>query len=245
MGEDPSQRRQASKQKRETKLAVEIGTVRQNSYSNYSEGQERSARLNRRGELVVIDFFSQCVLDGRTFHLQIGTEDAPVNTTGALDDTLGDILWDNPVGHTAMPFSASVNIVDVTTATLISAMIEVDRALNRYSSGGTAYVPENLRTDRPRVAVGGAFYVGAPDVTLAAKTAVPGSIELWRHNFGNDALATQLMSEILNQRFSLRDNPFAVVVGTGSLILEVGAATADATHYGMLDVIQIPTESVT
>lgn len=226
-------------------MAIEIGIVRQNSYSNYSEGQERAARLNRRGELVVIDFFSQCIFDGRVFHEQVGTEDAPVNTTGAVDDTLGNILWDNPVGYSAMPFFVQWSIVDLTTGTLALAMLEVDRALNRWSSGGTAYVPENLRTDRPRVAVGGAFYIGAPDITLAAKTAVPGSIELWRHNFGNDALATQTFQEVLNAKFSLRDDPFAVVVGVGAIIAHFGAATADMTGYNLMDVIQLPTESVT
>ena len=144
-----------------------------------------------------------------------------------------------------MPMGATWNIVDLTTSTLALAMIEVDRLIARYSSGGTAYVPENLRTDPPRVAVGGAFYIGAPDITLAAKTAVPGSIELWRHNFGNDALATQLYQEILNVKFSLRTDPFAVVVGLGSIIAHFGAATADATGYNMMDVIQLPTESVT
>ena len=224
---------------------AETGRVRQNSYENYAEGQDRLARLNRRGELVVIDFFSQCILDGRVFHEQVGTEDAPVNTTGAVDDTLGNILWDNPAGYAAMPMHASWHIVDITTATLALAMLEIDRALARYSSGGTAYVPENLRTDRPRVAVGGAFYVGAPDITLAAKTAVPGSIELWRWNFGNDALTTQVFQEIFNAKFSLRDDPFAAVIGVGSIIAHFGAATADATGYNMMDVIQLPVESVT
>ena len=224
---------------------AEIGRVRQNSYENYTDGQDRYARLNRRGELVVMDFFSQCIFDGRVFHLQVGTEDAPVNTTGAVDDTLGNVLWDNPVGYTAMPFYASWHIVDLTTSTLALAMLEVDRLIARYSSGGTAYVPENLRTDRPRVAVGGAFYVGAPDITLAAKTAVPGSIELWRHNFGLDALTTQLYQEIFNVKYSLRSDPFAAVVGLGSIIAHFGAATADATGYNMMDVIQLPTESVT
>ena len=226
-------------------MAIEIGTVRQNSYNNYSEGQERPARLNRRGELVVIDFFTQCILDGRAFNLQVGTEDAPVNTTGAVDDTLGDILWDNPVGYAAIPLAFQVSIVDITTATLPLAMVEIDRALNRWSSGGTAYVPENLRTDRPRVAVGGAFYIGAPDITLAAKTAVPGSIELWKFNFGNDALATQLFSENFNAKFTARDHPTAVIVGVGAFIGHMGAATADATHYATAQVIQLPVESVT
>ena len=53
------------------------------------------------------------------------------------------------------------------------------------------------------------------------------------------------MSEVLNVRYSLRDHPFAGVVGVGSIILQAGAATADATHYAMMDVIQLPTESVT
>ena len=224
---------------------AEIGRVRQNSYENYSEGQDRYARLNRRGELVVIDFFSQCIFDGRVFHLQIGTEDAPVNTTGTLDDTLGDLLWDNPVGHAAIPLFVEFVLADATTATTINGMIEIDRALARYSSGGTAYVPENLRTDRPRVAVGGAFYVGAPDITLAAKTVVPGSIELWRHSFTNDAVATETGSENRNAIFSARQTPFAVVVGVGSIAAQCGAATADATHYGAMSVIQLPVESVT
>src|SRR3972149_8464363 len=102
---------------------TEIGRVRQNSYENFSEGQDRVARLNRRGELVVVDFFTQCILDGRAFNLQVGTEDAPVNTTGAVDDTLGDILWDNPVGYAAIPLVAQFSIVDVTTSTLILAML--------------------------------------------------------------------------------------------------------------------------
>jgi len=67
---------------------AELGRVRQNSYEDYSEGQDRFARLNRRGELVVTNFFDQIIMDGRGFHVQIGTEDAPVNTTTSIDDQL-------------------------------------------------------------------------------------------------------------------------------------------------------------
>lgn len=227
---------------------AEIGRVRQNSYENYSEGQDRYARLNRRGELVVIDFFSQCIFDGRTFHLQIGVEDAPVNTTTTLDDTLGDLLWDNPTGYCAIPVGLQMALADFTQTSVaaINFMLEIDRAKARFSSGGTAYVPENLRTDRPRVAVGGAFYVGAPDITLAAATAVPGTIELWRLVAGIDNKATALGDEIgMGQfKFSAREHPTSVVVGVGSIIGHCGAAGADGTHYGNMQVIQLPSESV-
>ena len=226
-------------------MAQEIGIVRQNSYQNYSEGQERPARLNRRGELVVTDFFTQCILDGRTFHMQLGTEDAPINTTTSIDDQLSFGVADNPVGYAMIPVYFACSVATWTTATLLNTMLEIDRALARYSSGGTAYVPENLRTDRPRAAVGGSFYVGT-DVTVAAKTAVPGSIELWRHTGSEDNVGTSTGAENQNlAQYTAKIHPVAVMVGVSSAVLHFGTASADATGYGLFDFIQLPVESVT
>ena len=226
-------------------MAVEIGTVRQNSYSNWSEGQERSARLNRRGELVTIDFLTQLILDGRVFHMQLGTEDAPINSTTVIDDQLSFGVADNALGFTMIPLHYACSVATWTTSTLINVMLEIDRALNRYSSGGTAYVPENLRTDRPRAAVGGAFYVGT-DVTIAAKTAVPGSIELWRHVGAEDNVGTSTGAENINAvQYTFRTHPIAAIVGVGSAVLHFGVATADVTGYGLFDFGQLPTDSVT
>ena len=223
---------------------AELGRVRQNSYENYSEGQDRFARLNRRGELVVVDFWTQCIFDGRTFIIQVGTEDAPVDSTAAIDDTLAWISADNTTGDALIPPSCEITGANWTTATLAQAMIEVDRGKARYSSGGTAYVPENLRTDRPRVAVG-TFYVGT-DVTVAAKTAVPGSIELWRHAGSEDVTTTSTGAENFNiANYNARVDPFAVIVDVGSAVIHYGAATADVTGYGAFQFIQLPVESVT
>lgn len=223
-------------------MAYEIATVRQNSYSNWAEGQDRPARSNRRGELVVVDFFTQCILDGRTFHMQMGTEDAPVDSTGVIDDTLAWMLADNPVGYVLIPTFYKVSVATWTTSTLINAMLEVDRAKARYSSGGTAYLPENLRTDRPRVAVG-SFYIGT-DITAAAKTAVPGSIELWRHAGAEDNVGTSTGAENINiAEYNAKVHPFAEIVDVGSCVLYAGAATADFTGYGSFDFIQLPKES--
>lgn len=222
---------------------AEIGIVRQNSYENYSEGQTRYSRLNRRGELVVVDFFSQCILDGRTFHMQLGTEDAPIDSTAAVDDTLAWVLMDNSAGWATIPTLYKVSVAGWTTATIGNVMLEVDRAKARYSSGGTAYVPENLRTDRPRVAVG-TFYVGT-DITASAKTAVPGSIELWRHVLNEDVTTTATGGENVNVvQFNARVDPFAVVVDVGSILGYFGATTADLTGYGAFQFIQLPKESV-
>lgn len=225
-------------------MAVEIGMVRQSSYNDYSEGQERPARLNRRGELVVADFWTQMVLDGRMFHMQIGTEDAPVASTTSIDDQLSWMVADNSVGYVHIPARYQVSMGAWTTGTIVLAMLEVDNAKIRYSSGGTAYVPANLRTDNPRVATG-TFVVGT-DVTVAAKTAVPGSIELWRHMFTEDNVGTSTGAENADAIFCARTNDIpAAIVGTGSVVHHFGCATADVTGYGAYEFVQLPTSSVT
>jgi len=224
-------------------MAVEIGTVRQNSYGDYSEGQERSARINRRAELVVTDFWTQLVFDGRMFHMQLGTEDAPIDLTTSIDDALAWAVADNPAGYVMIPARLQLVVGAWTTATIILGMLEIDNAKARYSSGGTAYVPPNLRTDDPRAAVG-TFYVGT-DVTVAAKTAVPGSIELWRHMFAEDVVTTSTGSENSSPVWVASQNVPAVIVGVGSTVIHFGSATADATGYGNFQFAQLPDSSVT
>jgi len=193
--------------------------------------------------MVVIDFFSQCILDGRTFHMQLGTEDAPIDSTTAIDDQLAWAVADNSTGYVMIPTWLQINTTGFTTGTITNKMLEIDRGKVRYSSGGTAYVPENLRTDRPRVAVG-AFYVGT-DVTVAAKTAVPGSIELWRHAGSEDVTTTSTGNENFNvANYNAREMPFAAIVDVGSAVIHYGATTADVTGYGSFQFIQLPKESV-
>src|SRR3990167_8706973 len=106
---------------------TEIGRVRQNSYEDYSEGQDRMARLNRRGELVIVDFFSQCILDGRTFHMKLGTEDAPIDSTTSIDDALAWAVADNPAGYVMIPTFLQINTTGFTTGTITNKMLEIDR----------------------------------------------------------------------------------------------------------------------
>ena len=216
--------------------------VQQGTYLATNNNSSADARANRRGELVVIDFWTQLVLDGRVFHIQLGTEDAPINSTTGIDDTTVWALADNPVGITMLPAFAQVVMSGLGAATSPCVMLEVDRAKNRYSSGGTAYVAENLRTDRPRVARATA-YVGT-DITAAAKTAVPGSLEIWRAAWFEDAIATGTGAEWKDASWCAKDMIPVAIVGTGSLVLHFGAATADLTGYGALQWAEMDTDSV-
>ena len=84
-------------------MSTEFLRIRQDSYESNAEGTERPPRGNRRGELVVCDFWTQLMLDGRMFHMQIGTESTAVNSTGALDDQTVWMLVDGVDGWTLLP----------------------------------------------------------------------------------------------------------------------------------------------
>jgi hypothetical protein len=222
-------------------MPQEIGTVRQNSYGNYPEGQERTARINRRGELVVSDFWLQMCLDGRVYGVTLGTEDAPINTTTSIDDQLVWAVSDVPVGSVIIPSVAQAQIGTWTTSTLLNMMLEADTGKVRYSSGGTAFVPINLRADTPRVSRT-ASYVGT-DVTVAAKSSTAagvGSLEFYRVsaevNLGDAA------DPFIEFRWVARTSP--ILVGASSFLFHLGCATADATAYGYYEFAELDTESV-
>lgn len=214
----------------------------QNSLRRHEIGGADRALLNAFGAQVVVDFWTQLALSGYLYHMQIGTENAPVNSTAALDDELVWLLVDQTAG-VLIPALYEINVANWATGTLAEAMLEVDSAKNRYTSGGTAFVPEPLNNRDYRVFSGDA-YVGT-DIVAEAKTAVPGSIELARKVFSEDAIATAVGSDFPPAVvYSAQNRPIAVQQGTVSLLGHFGAATADVSGYGVLQFAQIPAELV-
>ena len=225
-------------------MAREYGKVRQNTYDSNPEGTERVPRTNRRGELVVCDFWTQLMLDGRMFHIQVGTETTAVNTTTTADDQLVWMVVDGLEGWTLLPALYEVSIDQLAAATQPEAYLEIDNAKVRYNTGGSAYVPENLRTDRPRVSVAASAIVGT-DITTLAKTAVPGSIEIGHHTFFEDAIASSTGAELHYYEINARERPLPAVVGVGSICCHFAASTADAVGFGCLQWAELESENVT
>ena len=121
----------------------EVFLVRHSGIPPIGEGQPDRAIINRFGALIVVDLYTQLLLSGFCFHMQTGTEDAPITTNGPLDDTKPVIVADCNSGA-MMPLLFEVNTVAHSTSTLIAAMLEADMDKLRWSSGGTVYVPEQM-----------------------------------------------------------------------------------------------------
>ena len=231
------------------------GRVRQNSYENYPEAQDRPFRINKRAETVVVDFYTEMVMDGRTFGVQIGTMDgaAAINSTGtAVADTLVWALTDAANGTTLIPVQAQVAIATWETATLIDFMLEADMGKVRFSAvgGGGAFTAINTRGDSPRNAASTSYVnltTGA-GVQAAAKSTIggkDGSYEFYMNaietNLGDEADAAQNAG----LRWSAKeDGSPPIIVGPGSFLFHLAVASADVTAYGNYRFIELPSESV-
>ena len=217
----------------------DVFLVRHSSIPSISEAVAERAIINRMGMQIVVDFFDQLILSGLAYHMQLGTEDAGVNSTTAIDDQLASMVIDNNAGYAMIPLLYEVTPGVLATATLVQAMLEVDMAKKRYSSGGTAYVMRNLHAQAP-ASLNGAAYVGA-DITILAKTAVPDSVELARKFYIEDTIADSLgypgaWEECV---YSVKQRPMSITYGVGSVVGHFGSATADVTGYAVIEVAQL------
>ena len=202
------------------------GRVRQNSYENYSEGQDRNFRINRRAEIVVADFWLQMSLDGRIFGMNIGTESGTaVNSTTSIDDQLAWAVVDMETGNVIIPCQAQVTVSVWDTSTKVDFMLEADFGKVRYSSGGTAVTPANLRGDYPRASVALAARVNTGSntgVTTSAKSTLhgkDGSFEFHRMSI-EDNVAT-----ISPPQFDWRATDVGappIIDGPGSFVIHFG-----------------------
>lgn len=219
--------------------------VRHNSLPPVSEANADQAVVNRLGFQVVTDFFTQMILAGFAYHMQVGTEDAGVETCAALDDELAFMIADNAVGCCMMPLLYEATPGVIAGATLLQAALTVDKDIVRYSSGGTAYVPANLRAD-DRNAANGVFYVQSTDLIPVAQSASPNCIELARQDFLENALANTLgypgtWNTLI---YSIRKRPACAIIDAGSIVCQLGAATDQPLSYGVLEFAQFDSDLV-
>jgi hypothetical protein len=202
-----------------------------------SDDQLLAARLMRDGSLVTVDWKQALVAEGRAFSLQLGTEDAPINSTTSIDDQLVWAVVDVESGTTVIPYFCQAVVGTWTSSTLVNFMMEIDNAAARYSSGGTAYTPLNLRTSN-FISSTSTAYVGT-DVTTSAKTS-GGSLELYREsievNVGDAADSWPI--------FEYKPSVCPVIVGPGSWLFHFGAASADVTAYGVMQWFEVPSNSI-
>ncbi len=216
-----------------------IFQVRHNTFPALGEQDKDRAIVNRFASQIQVDFFTQLVLGGYAYHMQIGTENTGVDSTSVIDDILVWMIADNPDTYAMIPLLYEMN-VGVQDGTLAQTMLEIDKDKVRWAddASGTLYVPANMRSDDNNTAVGD-YRVGT-DVVAAGKSAVPNSVELARKFITEDSLADTLgyPGAWASTIYSIADRPPMVLVDASSIIVHFGNNGTDCAGYGALQFAQ-------
>ena len=212
------------------------------AFPKVGESQRQPAIVNSMGFQVAVDFFTQLALSGFTYHIQVGTEDAGATFTTAIDDALATMLVDQSAGSAMIPLHYEVNPGVQAAATLIMAMLEMDKEIIRFASGGTAVTPENLNGLDRNAHSGAAYISGGSDVVAATKSAVPDSVELARRVYTEDALTDSIgyPGGWNATVYDVHQNQVAVATDASAFVLHAGSAAADLTGYATFAWAQFP-----
>ena len=188
-------------------------------------------RASRDGALITQSWGQALVNEGKSYQVQLGTEDAPSQSTTSIDDILVWAVVDVPTGTAIIPYSAQAVIATWGSSTLVNFLIEIDNAKTRYSSAGATFTPLNHRTDISTASsVTAKINTGTETGVVTTAKTTGGSLEVFREsievNVGDEA--------DYNPPILWEPDSAPLVVGPASVVLHLGAASSDVTAYGTL-----------
>ena len=225
-------------------MAYEIAQVRQNTYNDWGEGQDRQARSNRRGELVVANNLDQFISDGRVFTINIGTGTAPATFAGAYVATTPDAYIYVPNGTTIIPLAIRVMYEAVGTESTME-IVATASVTGDSSAGGTALTAYPMRLDNPRTS--------ACTATAAGTVTSPNSgtfFDFWRYMrpLTDTVATTENDRHALVFEWSAFTAPAPRIVGTtagtGGSCLALWAASQAGTGFIEVTWVEVPSTSV-
>jgi hypothetical protein len=200
-------------------------------------------RVNNRAEQIMVDFYAQAAMDGKMF-----------NASNAVQETLEDIsetargsnninpalLLDIPAGTTGIPVEILVEQGLDGTDQDIQFTINTDDAA-RYSSGGVAITPVNMRKDDgTNSTVLGSFYSGSTTIVATSNTDDDMLYASW---WPAEALP-RTAGGLPSLHWSARTHIPPILVGPASLLIFVVSATADQTYNYSVKWIEMPTTAM-
>lgn len=116
--------------------------VNQDSIRAASEEVDIPAKGTKRGELCVIDFYTEMALEGRVYQIHFGIDGAWQTGDQPIASTAAEVALDPTSGVVCLPISL-LWAFQTATGTLSEVRMAV---VTTASSGGDAYVPQPLFT---------------------------------------------------------------------------------------------------
>ena len=209
------------------------GYVAQDTLGAADEGTRVGLKASKRGELIVIDWYTQMATEGRAYQVRAGTITTPLVGDVVITDSAAEMCADATSGTTIVPVYVNIAI-RLGTGTLHEYAA---KSTGSVSTAGTAFVPLPLymggsaSVSTARVAAAGGVTVGAEAATTTR-----------RHWAVSNPVAVAAGHVLTTHVWNPVDPP--VLPGAACFYVQIAATTTGPSYYAALDFIELTAASV-
>ena len=210
------------------------GFVQQDALATTGEGSFAPVKLSKRGDAVIIDWYTQMAIEGRVYEVKAGTITTPIVGDVLITDAAAEMCVDAPTSATTIiPCYANISL-RLGTGTLHEYAI---KSVGAVSTAGTAFVPlNNLIGEAASVATALAQTAGA--VTVSAELATTTR----RHWSASNPVAVGAGNT--QTEFNWKPKAPPVITGAGCFYVQIAAATTGPTYYASFDFVELLTTAI-
>jgi len=210
------------------------GLVMQDSLATTAEGQFAPVKFSKRGDAIIIDWYTQMAIEGRSFNVRAGTITTPIVGDVVITDSAAEMCADAPTALTTiMPCYLNIGI-RLGTGTLHEYAA---KSVGAISTAGTAFVPlNNLQGGSASVATARAQTAGA--VSVAAELATTTR----RHWNAANPVAVGAGNTLTVFEWKPKAPP--VLVGPACFYVQIAATTTGPSYYANFDFIELLTTAI-
>lgn len=209
------------------------GYVAQDTVFAESEGGDVPAKASKRGELVVMNWYTQMAMEGRVYQVRAGTISVPLVGDLLITDQSAEMCADAAAGTTIIPTALDVSI-NLNTGILNEMGA---KSVGAVSTAGAAFVPLNLllggsaATSTARVEAAGAVSVTAEAATTTR-----------RHWANANPLAVAAGHGITSFNWEPIAPP--TLVGPSCFYVQIAASGTGPSYFASFDYIELTTNAV-
>ena len=234
-------------------MSEEKVLINQDVLKSDEEGTWTELKGTKRGEICIIDFFTQMVIEENAYQVRAGTVTTAITADEAITDAAAEMAAVALAGTTIMPCEVWVTRNNDGGDSVEVAAKSVGATT---MSGGTAYVPLNLFIGG-KVAITKAMHAAAGGVTVATELDTTTRQHFHVTNeFAVDSGAerTQIVRLYPSRHISgvgAQGNPIIwhpailpILKGDACSYVQIASATTAPGYFAHFDFIELPTTSV-
>jgi hypothetical protein len=197
-------------------------------------------RVNKRGEVRVIDFIAEMLQQGRGYQVRLGTIATGVAVDSTLTDQAAELCYDAATGLTIIPIQLGIAAREIATALTFQAAL---KGVGAVSSAGTAFTPLPLLQGGSG-ASGSARAANNGGVTVTAELATT-TRRIFEYELVNTHTPTTFKAGLDTLTITAAAAQLNYIgVGPACVYLQLAATTAFPLTFSHLNVIEVTSESL-